>query len=311
MKPSLLLRIARGVGWSLLPFLTLGLILHFGVATFQPGDVEIVPLAPEVQPPPATHQISLRLQHADGTPAGDGVVLFFAPEIAAATVDAQGVAIAEMAAEGELRFLAYAPGHAVLEGSRPSTTDATADPVRLSLLPDPDLPPGVKLVFLPRSVTVVDAQQRPLAGILLLARERGRSNAEPWIAFTDTDGIARFPDTTASDLQIEAYAPGLPPRRATRLSDFSMSAEQELLMMEVPVGRLEVKNLPPLALLSWKRLDLHQLLPMVQVSDDGKVLLGPVPPGDYRLELGNRILDLEVMAGMQVVDFSAAAATTG
>ncbi|MHC4380643.1 MAG: hypothetical protein ACYSU1_06100 [Planctomycetota bacterium] len=300
------IRALRGVGWLLLPLATIGLILYFGTAAFRPQEVAAVPAPPEVSPPAPRHLVSIPLQHADGTPAADGVVLFFAPELVTARMDEQGLAHATMTGDAPLQFLAYAPGHSLLEGMREDHLDP--EPLRLRLLPEPDIRDGEKLVFLPRTLTVVDEQESPIPSVLLLARESGNPGSEPWVAFTDAEGSASFLDATAKDLRIEAFTPGMPPRKSMRLASLEMPADATSARLEVQPSRLAVQGLPPQGLLSWKRVDLPQLMPMVQISDDGDVQLGPVPPGSYRLQVANRILDLDLGPGLETVNFSAAVA---
>lgn len=298
-------QVLRALGWLLLPLATIGLILHFGTAAFRPQEVAAVPAAPEVTPPTAQYLVQIPLLHADGTPASDGVVLFFAPELAIARVDANGIATAEMERTGPLQFLAFAPRHALFEGQREDPLDPA--PLRLERLPEADIADGEKLVFLPRTVTVVNEQDAPMPSVLLLARASGAKGAEPWVAFTDAQGVASFPDATAKDLHIEAFTPGMPPRQAMRLGVLALDANASEARLQIQPSRLAVQGLPPGGLLSWKRLDMAQHMHMVQVSTDGDVLLGPVPPGTYRLQVSNRILDLDLQPGLETVNFSAAA----
>lgn len=301
-------RILRGIAWLLLPLAVIGLTLHFGTATFRPQEVAAVPAAPEVSTPAPEYPVALPLQHADGSPAVDGVVLFFAPEITGSRMDAQGVAHTDMVMEGTLRFLAYAPGHALYEGQREDPRDPT--PVRLEPLPEPELPDGELLRFLPRRIVLVDEQESPMTNVLLLGRAADRAGTEPWVAFSDATGVATFPEATEGPLHVEAFTPGLPPRQAMRLGQLDLEAGQTEARLLLQAARIEVAGLPPAGLLSWKRLEPDQLMPMVQVSEDGEARLGPIPPGNYRLQVGNRLLDVQLDVGLNRVNFSAAVTMT-
>ncbi|MGB0952251.1 MAG: hypothetical protein ACPG31_03420 [Planctomycetota bacterium] len=307
MSGSTLPRILRSLGWILLPILTFFGILYCSAAPFAPQEVASMPDPPQVQGPAPSFDIAVALQHADGTPAPEGMILFFAPELATTRMDAEGVAHARLHRDGKLQFLAYAPGHALLEGERDSAR-GDLEPVRLLPLPDAVIPEGEKLNFLPRSVTLLDDQERPLVHALILARPAASRGAEPWVAFTDESGVAVFADTTDGALILEAYAPGLPPRKATRFERWELTADATEERRLLEIAHLEVTGLPPQGLLTWKRVDLNQLLSMIQVTDEGSLILGPVPPGVYRLQVGNRQLDATLKPGLQTMSFSATAA---
>jgi len=309
MKANPGLRFLRGIAWLMLPLLTTFLILHFGTEKFEPSEVEAMPASLEVETPSAKFPVVVQLQHADGSPAVDGVVLFFAPQLVAARMDESGLAHASMSVEGEIKFLAFAPGHALKEGSLPAEARSTAQTIRLLPLPDPIISPGEKLVFLPRTITLTDAEGAPVRNVLLLVRDLERPGDEPWVAFANADGVANLADATAKALEVHAYAPGLPPRKASRLGTWLMPQDQTEITFVVEAAYVQVDGLPPQGLLAWKRSDLQQLLPLIQISEDGETLLGPMPPGRYRLEVNQRSLDLDFHAGKQSINFGAAAAT--
>lgn len=300
-------RILQNFAWILLPILTLFGIVYCSAASFAPQEVAGMPTPPKVQGPAPSFPVSIPLQHADGSPAPEGIILFYSPELATTRMDDQGIAHARMHRDGKLQFLAYAPGFALLEGERESAR-GDQEPVRLMPLPDAVIPEGEPLRFQPRTLALQDDQERPLVHALVLARPAATRGAEPWVAFTNEEGVAQFPDATYEELQVEAYAPGLPPRKATRFDQWRLDADQTSETRTLAVAHLELTGLPPQGLLSWKRVDLNQLLSMIQVNDDGKLLLGPVPPGTYRLQVGKRQLDAVLEPGMQTLSFSATAA---
>lgn len=300
-------RILRTLLWILLPLATLFGILYCSPAPFTPQAVEPLPDTPAVQGPAPSYEVALPLQHADGSPAPEGMVLFFGPELATSRMDAEGVAHVRFRRDGKMRFLAYAPGHALLEGER-ETARAEHEAVRLAPLADAVLPSGDLLEFLPRTIRLQDEQERPLQNVLVLLRPTGARGTEPWVAFTDEEGTAQFPDATVGALECEAYAPGFPPRRASMFARWDIAEETTSDLRRLEVATVEVTGLPPQGLLSWKRVDLNQLLSMVQVEDDGRLLLGPVPLGTYRVQVGSRQLELALQAGRQTVSFSAMAA---
>lgn len=306
MSASPLPRILRTLGWILLPILTCLGILYCSAAPFAPQEVAPMPERPVVQGPAPAFEVALALQHADGTPAPEGIILFFAPELATTRMDEHGVAHASMHRDGRLQFLAYAPGHALLEGERDQAS-GDLEPVRLAPLADAILPEAELLTFQPRTLTLSDDQDRPLRSALVLARPADARGAEPWVGFTDAEGVVHFPDATTGPLEVEAYAPGLPPRKATRFAQWTLDAEATSETRILPIAMLQVTGLPPQGLLSWKRLDLNQLLSMVQVRDDGQLLLGPVPPGTYRLQVGNREVEVSLESGLNQVSFSGSA----
>lgn len=301
-------RILRGIGWLALPFLTIVLILHFGAEPFAPEEVEAMPDSFEVTTPAPNFPVAVKLELSNGEPAVDGVVLFFAPQLIASRMDEAGVAHATMSVAGDLKFLAFAPGHTLKEGLLPADARFGKTPVRLSPLPEPVIVPGEKLVFLPRNITLTDGEDHLMRNVLLLARDLDKPGDEPWVAFTNEQGIAQIPDATAKALQVQAYAPGLPPRKASLLGAWDMPAGQTEISFQVDAAYLKVDGLPPEGLLAWKRSDLPQLLPMIQISEDGEASLGPMPPGRYRLEVNQRSVDVDFQAGRLALNFGAAAA---
>ncbi|MDA0667115.1 MAG: hypothetical protein O3A95_05270 [Planctomycetota bacterium] len=301
-------RILRGIGWLALPFLTIVLILHFGAEPFDPEEMEAMPESLEVATPAPNFPVAVKLERANGEPAVNGVVLFFAPQLIASRMDEAGIAHASMSVEGDLKFLAFAPGHMLKEGLLPASARFGKTPVRLALLPEPVIEPGEKLVFLPRQITLVDGDDNPMHNVLLLVRDLDRPGDEPWIAFANAQGIAQIPDATTKALQVQAYAPGLPPRKASLLGAWDMPAKQVEIRFQVDAAYVQVDGLPPQGLLAWKRSDLLQLLPMIQISGDGEIALGPMPPGRYRLEVNQRTVDIDFQAGRQSLNFGAAAA---
>lgn len=308
MKGNPVWRGLRGIGWVALPFLTIGLILHFGAEEFRPGEMEAMPEDFQVSTPSAEFPVMVRLEHADGTPAADGVVLFFAPQLIAGRMDEMGIAHASMSVEGDLKFLAFAPGHSLKEGLLAADARFGKTPIRLDPLPEPVIERGEKLVFLPRQITLTDHDGDPLHNALLLTRDLAKPGDEPWVSFANAQGVAQIPDATAHALHVQAYAPGLPPRKASLLGEWDMPAGQIAVAFVVDAAYVQVEGLPPQGLLSWKRSDQPQILPMVQISDDGETQLGPMPPGTYHLEVNQRTIDADFQVGRQTFNFGAAAA---
>jgi hypothetical protein len=87
-----------------------------------------------------------------------------------------------------------------------------------------------------------------------------------------------------------------------------MPAEQVKIRFQIDAAYVQIDGLPPQGLLAWKRSDLQQLLPITQVSDDGEIALGPMPPGRYHLEVNQRTVIVDFQAGRQSLNFGAAAA---
>ncbi len=306
MKHIPLARLLRFTAWLLLPILTALWILQQSPIQVPPQSPLSLPAAPQVQAPGPTHPVSVQLFHADGTPATDGVVFFFSPELVSANVDAKGFAQAEMEAVGPLRFFAFAPLHNLLEGQQETPLPANNQSFRLSLLQEPEIESVEEPSLLPRHLVLLDSMKRPMANSLVLARVAEQPESEPWIAFSDTEGKVVFDSTYRAELLIEVYVPGLPPRQATRLYQGLLNADQKQASLSIPGCFLQVHNLPPQELFIWKRLDLNQLLPMVPTPDAGVLSLGPIPPGRYRLEVNRRVLEVQGIPGFQDVDFSKA-----
>lgn len=298
-----------GLRWLLLPLVVVAVILYFGRLDFEKSNVGEPDPAPELWASVEQMTLDLELQQENGLPVRDGIVIYSAPELARAKVSDKGLATATMLKADHVSFLAYAPGFALYQGERDVLTNGKVEPVILQLIHRPDFSGTEPLVKLTRTVRLSNQQGDPLTALLVLARETGAVDSEPWVAISDIDGVATFADATASDLHLDIYPAGFPPRLATRIGTIDIPADQQETPVRLSTARLEISGLPMDALFEWKRLDQAQLLPLHRVNSSGALSLGPVAPGRYRLEIAGRRHDIQLDEGLTRLDFSQLGAT--
>jgi hypothetical protein len=292
-----------GLRWLLLPLVVIAAILYFGRLDFSESDVGEPDPAPELWAGIEQMTLEVELQQANGLPVRDAIVMFSAPELARAKITDKGLATATLLKDEHVTFLAYAPGFALYQGERDVLANGKVDPVVLQPIHRPDFSGTEPLVKFTRTVRLSNQQGDPLAALLVLARETGAVDSEPWVAISDHDGIATFPDATAADLHLDIYPAGFPPRLATRIGTIDVPADQQVTPVKLSTARLEITGLPIDALFEWKRLDQSQLLPLHRINKSGALSLGPVSPGLYRLEVAGRRHDIQLDEGLTHLDF--------
>lgn len=304
MNPSNpLIATLLGLRWLLLPVVVIAAILYFGRLEFIASNVGEPDAPPEVRAVAERVQLEVALQQQNGLPVRDAIVIFSAPELARAAVTDKGLASVAMTKADRVSFLAYAPGFALYQGEREVTADGKLEPAMLLPIHRPDFSGAEPLVKLTRTVRLRDQHGDPLPALLILARETGAVDAEPWVAISNLDGVATFPDATAKDLHLDIYPAGFPPRLATRIGAIDVPADQQETPLRLSTARLELSGLPIDSLFEWKRLDQSQLLPLHRVNSSGALSLGPVAPGLYRLEIGGRRHDIQLGEGLTRLDF--------
>jgi len=304
MAMNRLVTASLGLRWIAAPLLVIAAILYFGRADFNATSVTAPDPAPALWAPIEYMSVEIPIQRPDGTPARDAMLFVSAPELEQATIDAEGIARVKISKADRIVFQAYAPGFSLYQGDIAVGPDGRTAPVLLQPIHDPDFSGGEPLVKLTRTVRLRDEQGEPLAAVLVLARETGNPDSEPWVAISDANGVASFEDATAADLHLDIYPAGFPPRLATRIGAIDVPADQQETPLRLKTAWLEITGLPIDSLFEWKRLDKAQLLPLQRIDKQGALTLGPVALGTYRLEVGDRRLDVELGSGLTRIDFS-------
>ena len=291
----LLGRLWRFAAALALPVLTAALLLYFGRPDYQPSDVGAVGPPLEVETPAPLQEWRLRFLNADGTPAAQAVVLAHQPDARYAEADAEGYVRLLLPPGSALAFYAHAPGMDTLSwGPEP---EPPGGPVRFSPLPESA---GAEegAVRKPAEVVVRTPDHDPLAGALVLARRVGRPTEPPWIGIADGDGKASFLGLPAAPLRLEVYAPGMPPVPAMLLGEQRVDPTAGgPLTVAVEAAWLTLEGLPPDAMTGLLRDGFEDALPRQMVPLDGILQLGPLPPGDYRLDVEGAARDLLLQAG--------------
>lgn len=282
------------LAWSALPVVVVLLILHQGREEFLPQeDLEApVPvLLPEDGPAPTV--IRLPVQHADGTPATEAVVMSSSPHFALGRADADGMVALEMPHPGlPADLVVYALGHELERLRVESREPATLRLRRLrGIAPDED-PESAPL---PRRLVVRDQAGTPLVGALVTATPPGRDQS-PWLAFVEEDGVARFEDCLPGELAIEVFAPDLPPHRGNRLGETALGAETTEATLTLDAAYLEVRGAAG-TMLRLEHGEPRDLLPMARILPSGELRLGPFAPGSYRVQADGFVRELELVAG--------------
>lgn len=249
------------------------------------------PLPPvSVDPLPAARERSVLVLDASGGPAPDALVVQLEPSLGSARTGADGRALLRTWSAGPLRVMAWAPGHEVFGPA--SFDEPPPEGLRLAALRHPTLPPREVRVETERSVRLVRRDDgTPVAAALVLARPATEHDAPPSLAFSDAQGVATLRGLVEGAVLFEAFAPGLPPVPAWRLGagtgpELSLSCA-ELVLEDLPAG----------AILAGERLDEPSPLPSRLVPEDGRLLLGPLPPGSYRLRCAGREWVVPLEAG--------------
>lgn len=229
----------------LTPLLVVLLILQFGAGTGSPDPVDPVQPLPETGAPPATHRIEFRLLGPDGQPAPGALCVILEPELARAEVDAAGRAAVELAAQGPVRMMAWAPGHEVLEAG-PWTAPPDGG-FRLARLSEPERAAQEPLTLVQWNVQVRGRDGDGLAQALVLARPAEAPEAPPWIGITGADGRVAMMAAAAS-LNWEVYAPGRLPRAPWLLLRVNLDMADDpagaAIELRPPYGSLELTGLP-------------------------------------------------------------------
>lgn len=302
-KRNPLVAILLSLRWVALPIVLMALVLYFGRADFHATSVAAPDAAPQVWAPVELMTVAIPVLQDSGNPAQGAIVIFSEPELERATIDDKGIARATLRKADRIVFLAYAPGFALYQGDLQVDENGGTEAIKLAPILRPDFSGGEPLVKLTRTVRLSDEQGEPLSALLVLAMETGNPEAEPWVAISDLNGVATFPDATAADLHLEIYPAGFEQRLAMRIGAIDVPADQQETPLRLATARLQLTGLPSDTLFAWKRLDQPQLLPLHRITATGKLTLGPVPPGEYRLEVGNQRHDLHLGVGLTRLDF--------
>ncbi len=239
----------RLLGFLLILAVPAGVAL--ALLAMQGGGVPLEPVAPvEALPPPepapAEREIPLRVRGAEGRPAAGALLVLFAPELAQARADADGIARLRISEPGPLRLLAWAPGHQV--GEFGPWDSPPLDGVSLAPLEEPSLPPAEPVELAARALILRDQDGAPLAHALVLARPAGAESDPPWVGLAGHDGgVELLAD--AGPLGIEIYAPGRPPHPSWLLARHALgplgtdsapalleAASADLLLEGLPAG---------------------------------------------------------------------------
>ena len=282
------------LAWSALPIVVVLLILHQGREEFLPQEGLEAPvpvLLPEDGPAPTV--IRLPVQHADGTPATEAVVMSSSPHFALGRADADGIVAVEMPHPGlPADLVVYALGHE-LERLRVESREPETLRLRRLRAIAPDEEP--EAAPLPRRITVTDEDGTPLVGALVTATPPGRDQS-PWLAFVEEDGVARFEDCLPGELAIEVFAPDLPPHHGNRLGAAALGPTQTNSTLRLDVAYLEVRGAAG-TMLRLEHEEPRDLLPMARIPPTGELRLGPFAPGSYRLQADGFVRELELVAG--------------
>lgn len=284
----------RRLAWLLLPILILVLLLAQGREGYQPYQGLEAPekgtLNWEAQ---AMETLVLEVQRADGSAAVHAIVMSTTPHLAVGRADDTGrVQLSLPSPARPCQLMIYAPGHHVQTVAQ-DLAPANA-PIQLRALSRLQGTPEVQPA-LPRRLFLRDQDGRPLTGALLSAREKQEANAEPWLAFVDAMGMATLPDVGPGAIQIEVFAPMLPPHQRNRLALVQMGADVQEATHALDVAYLEVTAKPG-TMLRWEHAADRALLPMARVPESGLLRLGPVPVGNYRMQVGTQEYRLELKA---------------
>jgi len=285
----------RRLAWLLLPILVIVLILAQGREDYQPHQGLEAPekstLSWQAQ---AMETVELQVQREDGSAASHAIVMSTTPHLAVGRADSEGrVQLSLPAPALPTGLMVYAPGHHVLNMQQEEAVASA--PIRLRALSRLQGTPKAQPV-LPRRLQIQDQNGRPLTGALLSAREDQERNAEPWLAFVDADGFATLPDVGSGALQIEVFAPKLPPHQRNRLAILDMEANLSEAAHTLDVAYLEV-TADAGTMLRWEHAADRDLLPMARVPESGLLQLGPVPVGNYRMQVGSQEYRLELRVG--------------
>lgn len=295
----------RRLAWLLLPVFVLLLILAQGREDYQPHlDLENPETGSVTWEAPQRQTLDLVVQRSDGEAAVHAIVMSSAPNLAVGRADDLGHVQLQLPAPAlPAMLMVYAPGHHVLtieqgEASRP-------EPVRLRALSKLKATQDAPRKVLARRLEVHDQKGTKLTGTLVMARERALPNAEPWLAFVGADGIAWLPDVGPGELQLEFYAPSLPPHRRNRLGQRTLSAGLAESRLTLDVAYLQVIGSAG-TMLRWEHAADRDLLPMARLPEAGSLRLGPVPPGPYRMQVGAQEYLLQLLAGDNQLQLSPA-----
>ena len=292
---KLLGRLWRLLALLALPLLTVALLLYFGRPEYTPSAVGPAPAPLEVQVPAPLRGWQLKFADAEGRPADRAVVLVSEPSARYAEADAEGIVQLELPVDAELAFFAAAPGMETLRWG------PAADPPSgvLTFAPLPEAPPPAEgVVRLPAELQLRSVSGEALDGALVLARRVDRPREAPWIGISDASGTLQFLGLPDSTLELQIYAPGMPPVPATLLATRRIEpAADAIPPVVVEAAWLEVGGLPVDAVAALSRLGYDDALPRRMVPVDGVLRLGPLPPGDYHLDVAGVGSDLLLEPG--------------
>ncbi len=285
----------RRLAWLLLPVLVVVLILAQGREDYQPHQGLEAPEPGTLHwKAQAMETLELEVQRADGSAATNAIVMSTTPHMAVGRANDTGrVQLSLPSPALPSQLMIYAPGHHV-QTVEQSVAVASA-PIQLRALSRLQEAPEVQPA-LPRRILLRDQDDRPLTGALLSAREKQQANAEPWLAFVDAEGIATLPDVGSGTIQVEVFAPMLPPHQSNRLALLQIGADVQEATHVLNVAYLEV-TADAGTMLRWEHAADRALLPMARVPESGLLRLGPVPQGDYRMQVGTQEYRLDLIAG--------------
>lgn len=236
---------------------------------------------------PVAREAVLRLLTDDGAPAAGAEVAVLEPSLAQLVADAEGRVTLRAWADGYFRLFAWAPGHEVL--GPVSFAAPPEDGLRLTRMRHPGLSRPEPLQETERSLRLRRADDgTPVPGALVLGVPATSPDAAPVVGFSDGEGVVTLRGLPEGAALFRVYSPGLPPEPAWLLGEAS-GGELALRCAELLVDQLE-----PGAVLSGERLDVPAPLPSRLVPPDGAVLHTALPPGRYRLRVGEREWTVEL-----------------
>ncbi len=284
----------RLLAWLLVPLLPLAVVLGILALQDAPGAPQaIAPVValPAPAPPPPSRAWDLPVRRADGSPAGDAVLIVIEPEVVQAKVSADGLAHFTLRSSEPVRVMAWAPGHAVREAG--PWTSAPAE-LRLDALKQTTPAAGAPLQPVTLLLRIVDQDGAPIPEALLLVRSAAHPEDAPWFAFAAADGRARC-GVEAGELSVEVYAPNRTPRKPWLLGSRLLSATSEEIAWSVAVASLTLEGLPAMEPVELSRE--AEACDLITSSEQGEAAWAFLPPGAWAMSTASGKQSVELQPG--------------
>lgn len=279
--------------WLLVPALPLAVVLGLLALQDAPSPpraiapVEALPVAAPLAEPRAW---DFPLRRSDGSPALDAVVIVVEPEVAQASVGADGRCHISVRAPGPVRVLAWAPGHQVREAG---PWDSPPLELRLDAM-EALAAPAEPLRLAPLRVRLAVSDGPPLGGALLVVRPEAQPAAAPWLAFADGEGVAVC-EAEDVPLLVQVYAPGRAPRAPWLLASAVRAPGSEEWTWEIALARLEIAGLPPMEPVELRKDG--ETLDLLAAGEDGVARWHALAPGAWEVATAAGRMRLELAAG--------------